>query len=138
MEELKKRIKKYKLGKDVLLYGKVDDREELSNFYQRADLFIFPSMYDASSIVQIEAASQKTPCIFAKDSATSSMVKNNINGFVEEIDVDKFANRIIKIMNNKELLEKVSNRAYKDLYVTWKQKINDVYKKYEEIIKKGL
>jgi glycosyltransferase involved in cell wall biosynthesis len=138
MEELKRRIKKYKLGKDVLLYGKVDDREELSNFYQRADLFIFPSMYDASSIVQIEAASQKTPCIFAKDSATSSMVKNNINGFVEEIDVDKFANRIIKIMNNKELLEKVSNRAYKDLYVTWKQKINDVYKKYEEIIKKGL
>ena len=66
------------------------------------------------------------------------MVKNNINGFVEEIDVDKFANRIIKIMNNKELLKKVSNRAYKDLYVTWKQKINDVYKKYEEIIKKGL
>ena len=38
----------------------VTDREELAKYYARADLFLFPSLYDASSIVQIEEALQKT------------------------------------------------------------------------------
>ena len=38
----------------------VKDRELLASIYARADLFLFPSLYDASSIVQIEAALQKT------------------------------------------------------------------------------
>ena len=38
----------------------VKDRELLASIYERADLFLFPSLYDASSIVQIEAALQKT------------------------------------------------------------------------------
>lgn len=38
----------------------VKDRELLASIYARADLFLFPSLYDALSIVQIEAALQKT------------------------------------------------------------------------------
>lgn len=38
----------------------VKDRELLASIYARADLFLFPSLYDASSIVQIEEALQKT------------------------------------------------------------------------------
>lgn len=38
----------------------VKDRELLASIYARADLFLFPSLYDASSIVQNEAALQKT------------------------------------------------------------------------------
>lgn len=38
----------------------VKDRELLASIYARADLFLFPSLYDASSIIQIEAALQKT------------------------------------------------------------------------------
>lgn len=38
----------------------VKDRELLAFIYARADLFLFPSLYDASSIVQIEEALQKT------------------------------------------------------------------------------
>ena len=41
----------------------VKDRELLASIYARADLFLFPSLYDASSIVQIEAALQKTGSI---------------------------------------------------------------------------
>ena len=45
---------------------------------------LFPSMYDASSIVQIEASSQKTPVLFLKNSATASMIENNVNGFLSD------------------------------------------------------
>ena len=138
MEELERRVKNYNLEDNVLLYGKVNDRDILSSFYSRADLFIFPSLYDASSIVQIEAASQKTPGIFAKGSATSSSIKDNVNGFVEDVDVDNFANRIISIATNKKLLEEVSNKSYEDLYVSWEQKIDDVYKNYQKVLQKRL
>ena len=56
----------------------------------RADLFLFPSLYDASSIVQIEAASQHTPTLFLKEAATTATVTNNVNGFLEENDVNKY------------------------------------------------
>ena len=91
-EELKKRIIKNNLSKDVILTGKITDRNLLSSYYARSDLFIFPSVYDSSSIVQIEAASVGLPVIFLKGSATSATVSDNVNGFVEIYDVDKFSN----------------------------------------------
>ena len=48
-----------------------NDRELLSYYYNRADIMLFPSIYDSSSIVQIEAASQKTPAVFLKNTATA-------------------------------------------------------------------
>ena len=77
-EELKNYIKEKEI-KNVILCGKVTDRKLLSYYYSRADLFLFPSLYDASSIVQIEAASQCTPGLFLKGAATAGTVKDNRN-----------------------------------------------------------
>jgi glycosyltransferase involved in cell wall biosynthesis len=133
-KELRARINKYHLEDNVLLYGKVDDRKMLASFYSRADLFVFPSMYDTSSLVQIEAASQSTPGIFAKDSATSATVTDNVNGFIEEVDDNLFMKRILKIVNDKKTLEKVGKKAYKDLYISWDERVKTVYHRYLEII----
>ena len=59
---LKELVKKNKLQKEVIFCGKVTDRDLLANYFARADLFLFPSLYDASSIVQIEAASVEDRC----------------------------------------------------------------------------
>ena len=56
-------------GKTIEMY--LTDREELKYYYSRADLFLFPSVYDASSIVQIEAASQSTPSLLLKNTLTN-------------------------------------------------------------------
>ena len=66
-EILRNHIKKQKLEQEIIMCGKITNRKELAYYYQRADLFLFPSVYDASSIVQIEAASQSTPTIFLKN-----------------------------------------------------------------------
>ena len=102
MEELKKKIKEYKLDSDVILCGKITDRDLLASIYARSDLFLFPSMYDASSIVQIEAASQKTPGLFLEGSATSATVTDNKNGYIEKKDPSLYAKRILNIFDNPE------------------------------------
>lgn len=135
MDKLKDQIEKNKLQKEVILCGKITNRKELAYYYQRADLFLFPSVYDCSSIVQIEAASQSTPTVFLKNTATASTVTDNINGFLSDYSVDAYSDKIIEVLENKKLYEKVSNQAFLDLYKNWDDTIDEVYHKYQEIIK---
>lgn len=133
-EELKKWITKNNMEDRIILCGRVSDRELLASYYARADLFLFPSLYDASSIVQIEAASQHTPTLFLKEAATTATVTNNVNGFLEENDVNKYAKRIEEIMNNQELYKKVCEKAFEDLYKNWDDTISEVYDLYIKLI----
>lgn len=135
-DKLKERIKELNLEKEVLLVGKIKDRIELASIYKRADLFLFPSVYDASSLVQIEAASQKTPGVFLKNTATSSTITDNVNGFLCDETVGAYSDKIIEVMENKELYKKVSDNAYYDLYRTWDKAIEEIYDIYKELIDK--
>lgn len=132
--KLLNRIKELKIEKDVIMCGKVTDRKLLAQLYSRADLMLFPSRYDASSIVQIEAASQKTPVLFLKNTATACMIKDNLNGFLSEYDVTDYANRIAEIMKDEKLYAFVSENAYKILYKTWDDTVDEVYELYKDII----
>ena len=135
-DKLKERIKELNLEKEVLLVGKIEDRIELASIYKRADLFLFPSVYDASSLVQIEAASQKTPGVFLKNTATSSTITDNVNGFLSEETIGAYSDKIIEVMENKELYKKVSNNAYYDLYRTWDKAVDEIYDIYKDLIDK--
>ena len=131
-EKLMDKIAECHLENDAILCGKVTNRKELAYYYSRADLFLFPSVYDASSIVQIEAASQKTPAVFLKNTATAATVTDNVNGFLSDYTVGAYSDKIIEVMNNKELYEKVSQNAYIDLYKTWKQMVDKAYELIEK------
>jgi len=133
-EILKNYIIKNKLEQEIIMCGKITNRQELAYYYQRADLFLFPSIYDASSIVQIEAASQSTPTIFLKNTATASTVTDNVNGFLSDYSSDAYAKKIIEVLENKKLYQQVSFQAHKDLYKTWEENVLEAYENYQNII----
>lgn len=134
-DTLIKKINKNGLQDDVIITGKVMDRDLIAKIYHRANLFVFPSLYDASSIVQIEASSQKTPTIFIEGATTACSVVNNQNGFLAPNDPGLFADRIIEIFDNPELYNKVCQGAYKELYRHWDDLTKSLYKEYQKIIK---
>ena len=127
-------IDKYKLNDKVIMCGKILNRKMLAEYYARADLFLFPSMYDSNSLVQIEAASQKTPTLFVKDSATSYYIKDNINGYIEENNSIKYAKRIEEILANEKKLKEVSENAFKKLYISWDEEVKNIYNEYLRLI----
>jgi len=133
-EKLKKWIKDNKMENEIILCGKVTDRKLLAEYYARADLFLFPSLYDASSIVQIEAASQKTPTLFIEGSATTATIEDGRNGFLSENNELEYAKKIIEIMENEKMYRDVSENCYKELYKNWDDTIKEVYDKYKEFI----
>lgn len=128
------KIKEYHLDDKVILCGRCSDRDLLRDYYASSDLFLFPSLYDASSVVQVEAASQMCPGLFIKGSATSSNIKDNHNGYLSNNDYKEYGNKIIEIMNDKEKLKAVRKNAYKEIYSTWESEVEKVYNKYLEII----
>ncbi|MBE6138327.1 MAG: glycosyltransferase family 4 protein [Firmicutes bacterium] len=136
-EILRNHIQKLQLENEVVMCGKITDREELAKYYKRADLFLFPSIYDASSIVQIEAASQETPGIFLKGAATAGTITDNVNGFLSEHTVGAYSDKIIEVLENRKLLESVSKNAYLDLYKHWDDAIKEVYDSYVQLINKN-
>lgn len=133
-DKLSNKIKEYDMEDNVILTGKIIDRELLKAIYYRADLFLFPSLFDSSSLVQIEAASQETPTIFVEGSVTSDTVDDNVNGFKEKEDIDLFANRIINIIKDKELYNRVKKAAKNDLATSWKDISKETYDYYQKII----
>ena len=133
-EKLKEYITKNGLDDEIIMSGRLEDRQDVIYAYSRADLFLFPSLYDSNSLVQIEAASQKTPTVFIRDSVTSSTVEDGVSGFKTENDAESYAEKIIEIINDKETLSRVSQGAYDNLYKTWDDVVESVYKGYLRLI----
>ena len=131
---LKNRVNRLGLNDSVIFCGKITNREELSYYYKRADLFLFPSFYDASSIVQIESASQSTPGLFIEGTATSCMITDNVNGYLSKNTIGAYSDKIIEIFKDKKLYDKVCKNVYIDIYKTWDQIVDSAYENYKYLI----
>lgn len=137
--KLKNMIDNYRLNDNVYFTGRIIDREFLSALYLRSDLLLFPSLMDTSSLVRIEAAVNETPGLFINGSLFGRMIKDNYNGFNSVMDVSSYEKRIIEIISDKELLNRVGKNAREMLGKSWKDIANETYELYlKEIEKKEL
>lgn len=134
-DKLKKKIAEYKMNNDVIMTGKIMNRNILSAIYKRADLFLFPSLFDASSLVQIEAAINETPGLFIEGSVTADTITNNVNGYTCKLDPVIYKNKIKEIINNPEKLKRVSKKAKTMLGKNWDNIAKETYKLYLKEIK---
>lgn len=132
-EKLQHRIAEQHLENEITLLGQ-KNKSELPEIYSAADLFLFPSLYDVASLVQVEAASRYTPTAFVEGSVTSCTVTNGINGYIFPDDVEQYAQCVYAAVQNRAQLQTIGQNAYRDLYITWDQLIQKVYQRYTELI----
>jgi glycosyltransferase involved in cell wall biosynthesis len=132
--EMERQIRQKGLSECVLMPGRIVDRTMLARHYRLADLFLFPSLYDASSLVQIEAASQKTPAVFLQGAATADTITDNVNGYLAKNDPRAYADRVAGILGDKASLSKVAEAAYRDLYQSWDDAVKKAERRYVELI----
>ena len=136
--KLKKKIKEYNLQNNIILTGIITNRLLLSSIYKRADLFLFPSLCDTSSLVQIEAAINETPGLFIENSITANTITNNVNGYTCKLDTKIYKDKIKEILDNKKELKKIGIKARKTLAKNWHNIAKETYKLYlKEIDKKN-
>ena len=121
------------LTQEVVMCG-LTDKPMLEKLYSRASLFLFPSLYDANSLVQIEAACQGTPTVFLQGARTAATVKPGVNGYVSEASEEAYARTILDILADKEGYERICAAARKDLYLNWDDVVRDVYADYLRLL----
>lgn len=130
---LEKHIEELGLSDCVFTVGQ-KDKEGVTEAFAAADMFLFPSFYDTSSLVQVEAASRYTPTAFVEKSTTSYTATDKVNGYILPNDVEAFAQGVYDAVSDKEKLREVGQNAYNDLYITWKQIVAKAIVRYNEII----
>ena len=128
-DKLSALVKEQGLTEEVVMCG-LTGKDMLENLYSRAKLFLFPSLYDANSLVQIEAACQGTPTVFLEGARTAATVTPGVNGYVCAPDEDSYAKMILDILADPEGYGRVSAAARRDLYLNWDDVVRDVYKDY--------
>lgn len=123
------------LADRVFFTGKILDRNLLSNIFKRADLFVFPSLYDNAPIVIREAAASYTPSLLIKNSNAAECVVDNYNGFLVSRSCKyEISQRIIEIFEDIEKLKIVSQKASNTICVPWEKVLCNVQKQYRRII----
>lgn len=137
LDPFKEYCQKIGIIDNVIFPGSVSSREKLAAYYQIADLFLFPSMYDTNSLVQKEASSQKTPPLFARGSLTSYGLKEGVHGFFADYDAKSFAGKIIELANDRKQLTDMREIVYKNAYWTWENSANKLYDLILELIEEN-
>ena len=111
-ERFLKKIKKSKFRKDIILTGKVSF-EDLPVIYQKAQMFVFPSLYEGFGIPILEAWASKIPVIVADNSSLKEIGGEGVLKFITQDSDDLFKKINILLKRDiikKELIEKGTKR----------------------------
>ncbi|HPX70321.1 MAG TPA: glycosyltransferase [Bacillota bacterium] len=133
-EEMKAYSEKAGLTDCCVFLGPVYDRELLTAWYCRADLFLFPSTFDTNGLVVREAAACSLPCVLVRDSCAAEGVSGNVNGFLIDENAASLAVCLARIMNDKPLLQRVGRAASEELYVSWSDAVGKAISRYEKVV----
>ena len=129
-------VRELDLEDSVIMAGLVEGREALQDLYSRATMFLFPSLYDTNSLVQIEAACQGTPTVFLKGARTAATVTDGVNGFFSEPTEEAYANKIQEALSDESRFRRIASAAHEQLYVNWDTVVENVYCRYQDLIER--
>lgn len=135
-DKLKEAIVENDLQNEVILTGRFSNKTTLGEFYNRAELLLFPSPYDTDGLVKYEAACYSTPVVSIKGFHCASNITDNVTGYLTSDSAQEYAEKIIEIFANPELYAQVCQNCNTELYRTWDKAIDKIYADYIDIIHK--
>ncbi|MFO7635691.1 MAG: glycosyltransferase [Clostridia bacterium] len=133
--DLKNLVFELGLRKEVIFTGQIMDRDLLKSMYARADLFLFPSLYDTFGQVVREAAALRCPSVLIEGCNAAEDIIDSQNGFLCENTLDSFTRTVLNAMGNRDLLGKVSDNALATLPEGWEKIVDESFIKYQDIIR---
>lgn len=134
LDDLRQYVRSLGIADKVFIHGGITDRDELCMRYAAADLFLFPSLYDNAPLVVKEAAAMQTPSILVEGSTASEIIRDGDNGFLTRRSPAEYADLIMSLHDNRDLIAMAGRNARKTLTRTWDDVVQEVMTRYDEII----
>ena len=133
--EVRQLAEKLGIADRVLFTGHIKDPATLNALYRRADLFMFPSLYDTSGLVVREAAAMGTPSVTARGSSAAECIVDGETGLLCEDDSDDLARVVDAALADPEALARLGERARDAIPIPWSQLMDDVLRRYAALIR---
>ena len=121
------------LENEVTFAGRVSDRMKLMALYRRADLFVFPSVYDNAPLVVREAAMMATPALVIEGSCAAEGIADEDNGFLCRCQVEDIAAAIQRAL---PLCHEAGLRARDTIPLSWDKVAEMVEDRYRALCAK--
>ena len=131
---MKEQVQELGINNKVIFLGNLLDRELLKSLYARADLFLFPSIYDTAAIVVREAAAVQCPSVVDENANCAEGLIDNYNSFIAPNDAESYARKVKEVLSNRPHLSQVGEKAQQTLSRHWEQIIEEVAEKYQNLI----
>lgn len=133
--KIQKLVVQLGLSKQVKLLGHIN-YSQLPNYYQAADIFVFPSLHESFGKVLLEAAASAKPAVASATTGAKEIIINNKTGWLVPINNQKqFINKTLKLLENEKLAAKMGAAAYN--YVakefSYQKNIQEVVNYWHEI-----
>lgn len=137
-KEIEAEIKKQKL-KNVILTGYIETKDGrlLHAFYERAEVYIAPSVWEEPlGLTILEAMAARTPVVATKKGGVVSLVKDGVNGFlIRPRNSKQIVDTVNKLLANDELRQRLAKEAHKTVLqkFTWEKIANEfeaIYKQF--------
>lgn len=108
-DEIFETIEKLNIKRDIIFTDYVPE-SDLVKFYNSADVFVYPSLYEGFGLPPLEAMACGCPVITSNTSSLPEVV-GNAGIMVDPYDVDELAGAIYNALNNSSLRKKLSKRS---------------------------
>ena len=131
LHKLKALTRELGLTREVLFTGFVNDRNMLMALYERADLMVFPSLYDNAPMVVREAAAMGTPALLIEGSGSAEGVVHGQNGFLCKNDPEAIARAIREAL---PAARDVGLEAQRTIPIPWSRLMEQVEARYAALI----
>lgn len=130
-KELINLIKQLNLQNDVIFVGYVKEND-LPIYYNAADVFCFPSLYEGFGLPILEAMSCGCPVISSCLTSLPEVVGDA--GILIEPTEEKFAEKIEELLENEKLRNELAEKGIKRAKeFSWKKTAEETFKVYEQL-----
>ena len=117
--------------------GHITDASLLDALYARANLFAFPSLYDAAPMVVREAAVMGTPSVMVRNSTAAEIIRHGENGLLCDNDPKDLARVMTEALKEPEKLSLIGETARETIPVPWEKVLETAVERYERLIALG-
>lgn len=103
-ENIKTEIGKNKLEDNVFLLGR---KKNPYSYLRHADIYVHPSYVESMSITVLEAMCLDKPLVVARSIGPSEFIRDGENGLLVDVSVDGIVNGVKKLIDDKNLLNRI-------------------------------
>lgn len=130
-ERLKALAKELDIADKVIFTGFIGDRNVSLALHRRADLLVFPSIYDNAPMVVREAATMGTPALLVEGSCSAEGVTHGENGYLCQDSPESIAQGIEAALPTASA---VGQRAKETIPIPWSEIVTEALERYQALI----